>query len=508
MHTPEYSPSKPSILFTNLTLAARSGSELHILELAKAFLKKGWDVTCYTLVLAYPIQGHFKQAGINVVEFGEEDRLSSHYTVLYSQHHIVSDFIWDCVDVTFEKIVLSSLGPFSEHEKLPSFSSEADLQVFVSDETRQQNGLNISNCNSFVFPNSIDFSQLSTQAKRTLPNKPKRIAVISNHIASELMELGELVGPGTQINYLGIENQSVEITPELVASYDLVISIGRTVPLCFAVKTPLYCYDIFGGPGYITPTSIEKDYFFNFSGRSNRSKKNATQLFSDIIDGYERASSNTDYMQKYAMEKLNFETNFEHLYSRITSSENQTPAQHRQKCSELVAINRKSQCMSFIDNYSCMLGLAQLFFTHNGASINEENSVLFKYCYRTTIEATHIIQDNFDKGECVRFDPDIRPVYCKLFSGTNAIPHNSERTSHELDVFITEDPIYDGKMDELTFSCIKLSEYDLCQEYRRLRAESDASLAQLEAELNSAKKNILQQKEPLPKKLLSRLHWK
>lgn len=58
---------KPSILFTNLFLAARSGSELHVLELAKAFLAKGWDVTCYTLVLAYPLQDQFIQAGINVI---------------------------------------------------------------------------------------------------------------------------------------------------------------------------------------------------------------------------------------------------------------------------------------------------------------------------------------------------------------------------------------------------------------------------------------------------------
>ncbi len=108
--------NKPSILFTNLFLAARSGSELHVLELAKAFLAKGWDVTCFSLVRAYPLQDLFAQVGIKVIRYGEEDQLADHYSVLYAQHHIVSDYLWGCTSITFDKVIVASLGPLAEHE--------------------------------------------------------------------------------------------------------------------------------------------------------------------------------------------------------------------------------------------------------------------------------------------------------------------------------------------------------------------------------------------------------
>ena len=33
---------------------------------------------------------------------------------------------------------------------------------------------------------------------------------------------------------------------------------------------PLYCYDHFGGPGYININNIEHNTYFNFSGRPER----------------------------------------------------------------------------------------------------------------------------------------------------------------------------------------------------------------------------------------------
>ncbi|WP_417061973.1 hypothetical protein [Enorma massiliensis] len=499
---------RPSILFTNLTLAARSGSELHIFELAKAFIDRGWDVTCYTLVHAYPMQEHFAQLDIQVVIFGEEEKLASHYSVLYAQHHIVSDYIWDCTSISFDAIVVSSLGPFSEHEKLPSFSQRAGLQVFVSGETKQKNLLSDSAAPSFVFPNSVDFSQINAQQHRVLPKSPKRIAIISNHVAPELIELKNLVSPDCQIDYLGIEHQSVEISPDLLTSYDLVVSIGRTVPLCFATKTPLYCYDIHGGPGYISIDTIDADFYFNFSGRSNPNRKNASQLYSDIFEGYEKAVNDIEQLQQYAIEKLNFSNNFELLYGKIVSTASLTPAQCKRKCSDLTTINRTSQCTAFINNYSSMLGLAQLFFSHDGAIVSEDNSILLKYCYRTTIDVTNLINKSKDRGKCVRFDPDARPVFCKINGSSDVVAINSEKKGHGFDLFLTEDPIYTGLIDKLSFTCRSLSEHDYCREYHRLKANNEASMALLENELQQALERIDSLEEPLPNKLIKRLKGK
>lgn len=492
---------KPSILFTNLFLAARSGSELHVLELAKAFLAKGWDVTCYTLVLAYPLQDQFIQAGINVIRFGEEKLLENHYTVLYAQHHIVSDYIWDCTTVTFDKIVVASLGPQAEHEKLPSFSQNADLQVFTSYETLEHNHLNSPEIPTHVFPNSVERSWFNCAPLRSLPKTPRHIAIITNHVAQELKDLKVTAKNILCVDCYGYESCSVEVTPDLITSYDLVISIGRTVPLCFATRIPLYCYDIHGGPGYIDPNAIDCDSYFNFSGRSNPCKRNADELLNDIVTDYESAVHNLDALHQYASKHLDFANNFEKLYSAITSNQSRAHLGER-KCTELTKINRRNQCEAFIDGYSKMLGTAQLFFSTHGAPASEANSTSFRYCYHTEIDASDLIRRHERDGACIRFDPDIHPVVCTAKGDSNISPLNRERPSHKGDIFLTNDPIYLGEMQKLRFHSYPLSETDYCFEYHRIKEdieESKRQITRLESELDKAKHRTEKQESWLKK---------
>ena len=56
--------------------------------------------------------------------------------------------------------------------------------------------------------------------------------------------------------------------------------------MCFASTTPLYCYDRFGGPGYLEPEEFEEAKRTNYSGRSNPKKLSAEELVEDLIRGY------------------------------------------------------------------------------------------------------------------------------------------------------------------------------------------------------------------------------
>ena len=42
-------------LITNLWLLTRTGSELHVLEVARALVRRGWEVTCYALLVGEPL---------------------------------------------------------------------------------------------------------------------------------------------------------------------------------------------------------------------------------------------------------------------------------------------------------------------------------------------------------------------------------------------------------------------------------------------------------------------
>ena len=80
----------------------------------------------------------------------------------------------------------------------------------------------------------------------------KKIAVISNHVPEEVQELADVLEGQCSVEYIGIQYSPKLVDAKLLKQYDLVITIGRTVQQCFALGVPVYVYDYFGGPGYIT----------------------------------------------------------------------------------------------------------------------------------------------------------------------------------------------------------------------------------------------------------------
>ena len=75
---------------------------------------------------------------------------------------------------------------------------------------------------------------------------------------------------------------------KFLQQYDLVITIGRTVPRCLAMGVPVYVYDYLGGPGYLTESNFNLAERNNFSGRGFQ-KKTSDELFEEIRGGYDPA---------------------------------------------------------------------------------------------------------------------------------------------------------------------------------------------------------------------------
>lgn len=67
---------------------------------------------------------------------------------------------------------------------------------------------------------------------------------------------------------------------------------------------PVYCYDRFGGCGWITSTNIEEASKFNFSGRCTNRKLTVNEIVEEIKENYNIAKSNIDSNRKFAEKKL------------------------------------------------------------------------------------------------------------------------------------------------------------------------------------------------------------
>lgn len=440
--------SQRSILFTNLFLGSYTGSELHVLRLATEFVKHGWRVCCYTLISSFPLLPVFESRGIKVVEFGNENDLDESYDVLYAQHHVVSNYLTSNFDTTFRYIVVSSLGTITNHEHLPEFASIADLVVFVSEECRDARYPELGETYAgsvLLFPNYADeeyFAAASQDASAdALTDRPLRIAAITNHLAPEVSGLTNTAPDDVHIDYIGQNTASMEVTPHLLSTYDLVITIGRTVQCCMAQRIPVYCYDVFGGPGYLRPNELDAHLYANYSGRSCPTKRAAAELWDDICTGYVQSVQDLDALRTYALERFRFEDLFAKLLQAIEEGL-QTNHEHRRAQDDTVAV-------PYLMLAKLMHG--QLMREYGRAELRKVNSdggydcLRFLYKYKTWID--YELPTTFGTT-CQRFDPASIPCVVhhtsNCLTATNALTSTTDSGCHT-DTFIHIDPIYSVK---------------------------------------------------------------
>jgi hypothetical protein len=94
-----------------------------------------------------------------------------------------------------------------------------------------------------------------------------------------------------------------------------VVTIGKTVPYCLALKIPVYCYDHFGGPGWLHEENLDLASQNNFSGRGF-SGKTPQAIALEIAEGYRESLGRLDRHTNLATDTLDLRKNLERLLSR------------------------------------------------------------------------------------------------------------------------------------------------------------------------------------------------
>jgi hypothetical protein len=153
-------------------------------------------------------------------------------------------------------------------------------------------------------PNNF-FDNRVTEPKTQLKN----ILVVSNHVPQELPKALSMLLEDksvTKVDYIGVGAKHRLLTPEILSRYDLVITIGKTVQYALAVGVPVYIYDRFGGPGFLTKKNFSTAFWYNFSGRGFKDVRlSPRQLYLDIKKNY----------HSRAMEFYDLQSEFSDLFS-------------------------------------------------------------------------------------------------------------------------------------------------------------------------------------------------
>lgn len=425
---------------TNLYFQKYTGSELHTLEIANEFNKMGYEVTICTFSKTFPLLGKSKQ--FKIIEFPNEKLNEDHFDILFIQHFPIFDYLCTHYSIYYKYIIISKLSSFNSFESLPKSFETADLISVVSKECA--NSISNFTNNYFIFKNSVsqEYFNFFTENKTY---DLKNIAVISNHVPDELYQLNNELH-NYNIDYLGVQNTPVLVTPNLLTNYDLVITIGRTVQQCFACGTPVYVYDHFGGPGYITKDNLNKSEDYNFSGRGFK-KKSVNEIKKDILNNYINNLSNLAFFNQYALSNFSLENTFKSMMSQATRTKKSTyTLLEPYKEPEKTRIHAYSEFFPLTpylnEDYH---HTSQLYFSDN-EELNENNSISWP------IATDYIIKRELRIRSSVlfRFDPSSNSCKCQILKIvvdgkdiTNLCkPSNSSLDENQVNYFLTPDPQY------------------------------------------------------------------
>ena len=254
------------LLLTN-HLKNYAGSEIQILELYRFFKEKGYGITIFSNLIDEPISNHFQESDLcNDIESLDIEK----YQFIWSQHGVFPLLFSKRCNYKINAIILSvHLSPFENMELLQIPYMNYIGAHFIANSLETKDRLIAIGVPDDHIHVSYNCAPISFKKDYVFPSKSlTNLAIISNHPPSEIIDAFELLRKEICIDFIGeYENNQKLVTPELIDKYDCIISIGKTVQYSILANKPVYCYDYFGGPGYLNFENFEKAEYYNFSGR-------------------------------------------------------------------------------------------------------------------------------------------------------------------------------------------------------------------------------------------------
>ncbi len=312
---------KKRVLFTTHHLVNYAGSELVIFDLAKEFRNFFYDVTVVTFSYDYPIKKIFEKENIRVTNILFDELKIKNYDIIWVQHAPVLYYILFEKGVKAKHILSSSLSPYEPLETPPIFANELSLCLAISEENKKELiALGVKEEKISIFLNSVPDKYFNFFNENKIA-KLNNVVVVSNHIPKEIYEVIDMLKKhNIKVDIFGFNNNFDLVTAEKLQKYDAIITIGRTVQNGLSMGIPVYCYDHFGGPGWINKENINLAEFYNFSGRCTNRKIQAKSIFKEITSEFLNAFKDRDYLYTIAKQRYSLTINVSSVLSILKNT--------------------------------------------------------------------------------------------------------------------------------------------------------------------------------------------
>lgn len=312
---------KMKILLTNHHISDFGGSEINIFQLAKELISKGHEVIVGTFVHGDPIKSYFDRESIPVINLldNKYDTENLRFDLIWAHHWTTLDICIFQRNFSANKIYYSSLSPYEPLEAPPLYINDLDLCLANSFETKHkliEDGVKEELIK--VFANYVPNEFLACE--KNINTNLNKICIVSNHVPQELRGIVSLLdSAGVVVDIYGMQDNYQLITPEILSNYSAVITIGKTVQYALGMGIPVYCYDRFGGPGWINSNNILQALRYNFSGRCVNRKLSASAIVTEIISGYESILAEITNCQNVIIENFHLSKMIDDLFSEVSN---------------------------------------------------------------------------------------------------------------------------------------------------------------------------------------------
>lgn len=255
-----------------------SGSEIQALEIYKYFKQNNISVKIYANALDQQLTQHIDIKDIieNINNINIQE-----FNFIWAQHAIFAMLFKNKPFLTHGmKIFSVHLSPY-ELLELTSINYMKEIgAIFLANSEETKEKLLEFNVDSGQILVTYNCAPQEFE-KDIIPHKINNILAISNHLPNELSDALSKLKSDFNVDIIGTNHKKILISSEFINKYDLIISIGKSVQYGILSNKFIYCYDRFGGPGFLTDSNFEKAKYYNFSGRGFE-KKISSQIYNEI----------------------------------------------------------------------------------------------------------------------------------------------------------------------------------------------------------------------------------
>ena len=298
------------VLIATNHLAAYTGSEIIALEVAEGFRAAGHTPLLFANAVSEELQKHAADRGLEVRD--GELQSPEEFDLVWSQHFVFPLWLRHFQPAAGKErplFVFAHLSPYEPYESPAPLVEDLFAGVILanSPETRDAlvaAGLPARRIRLFPNPAPAVF-KCSPPATSTL----RRLLVVTNHMPAELKGALAILQAeaGVEVTHLGMEGVHRRVFPEDLREHDAVVAIGKTTQYALLARRPVYCYDLYGGPGWLSTGNFAKAAQFNFSGRCTRRKLPAGEIAAEVLNGFEKAAQFASSLNEGTLERFTLE---------------------------------------------------------------------------------------------------------------------------------------------------------------------------------------------------------